>query len=383
MGRYLLVGGAGFIGQKLASSLIQDGHLVHIFDNFSSQIHGSGQGVNALKEALTVSCGLTTGDIRNPQDFNKIDFDFDAVVHLASETGTGQSMYQQHKYFDVNINGTVNLLEYIRSRQDLKVTKIINASSRAIYGEGAYETKIGRLIYPKQRQKKHLESGIFEMLDRETNEILTPVATPESAPCRPLSIYAISKQAQENLILNFSGVYQLDVVSLRFQNVYGPGQSLKNPYTGLLSVFANRILNNNPLNVFEDGKCSRDFIYIDDVVSAIKRSLEVGFTEDQIINIGSGISTNIIDVANTIRECFDSDIEIEISGDYRMGDIRSNFADIKAAERLLDWRPITEIGFGIGKFAEWAMEQSKPKDLFTKSQDELRRQGLLLESKKQ
>ena len=279
----LITGGAGFIGQKTSSKLIELGHKVIVLDNLSEQIHGRD------KESVKNIEGIfIEGDIRNNDDLNKaFNYDIEAVYHFAAETGTGQSMYEISNYTDVNVQGTANLLNFIQNNRIDTLKKIILSSSRAVYGEGAYNCKIHGEVYPEERDEESLKLGDFETKCPICNENLELISTTEDAPFQPTSIYGLTKQVQEQLISLFIKNMNIDGYILRYQNVYGPGQSLINPYTGILAVFSNLAREGQQINIFEDGLESRDFVYIDEVVKANIICLEKESGLSGTFNIGT------------------------------------------------------------------------------------------------
>jgi dTDP-L-rhamnose 4-epimerase len=316
MKNILITGGAGFIGPNLSLKLISKGYNITVLDNLSPQIHGinpkSSQLYNNIKDKVT----FIHGDVRDINDWKKAIIGQDSIIHLAAETGTGQSMYEIDKYVEVNINGTSLFLNYLANNNHC-VEKVIVASSRAVYGEGKYLNDENNVVYPNGREVANLDKGIFEPIF--DSKPLRVTKTDEDSPFKPQSVYGITKQLQEQLVLNVCSSLSIPAVALRFQNVYGPGQSLKNPYTGILSIFSTLILNNQPINIFEDGLESRDFVYIDDVVDSIILSLESNQTIAKSYNVGTGIATNVIEVANILQEHYNHNVPTIVSGNYRKG----------------------------------------------------------------
>ena len=265
MKNILITGGAGFIGSRLCERLYEKDYNITVLDNLSPQIHESDE--STLYRKIKGKCKFIKGDVRNKEDTKSIK----RTRNYSSscfETGTGQSMYELEKYNDVNITGTSNMLEVLSTSSHL-VKKIILSSSRSVYGEGKYKSNNQIIQYPKSRKIKDLEKGIFNLLCEYTNEDMNPMPTDEESQINPKSIYALTKYTQEKMILLISQSLSINPVVLRYQNVFGPGQSLSNPYTGILSIFSTRILNGNDLDVYEDGLESRDFVYIDDVIDTI------------------------------------------------------------------------------------------------------------------
>lgn len=373
--KILITGGAGFIGTSLALKLIEQGKQVVVLDNLSPQIHGENPEKSFLFSKIKGKVDFYNGDVVNESDWDKLPKDIDAIVHLAAETGTGQSMYQIKRYSEVNITGTSIALERSKS-YFTNVEKFVVASSRAIYGEGKYIQKsTNNFIYPIQRNEKDLDRGIFDpTLDEE---ILAMVATDENSLKNPVSVYGITKLSQEQLTLNVCNAFQIPAVALRFQNVYGPGQSLENPYTGILSIFSKQLLNQKPINIFEDGLESRDFIYIDDVVDSIILSLESDNANGKAYNVGTGVATTVQEVADLLKKYYNSDSKISISGNYRVGDIRHNKADISAIQNDLNFNPKYDFATGLKQFTNWVLTQKIGSLNYEDSLKELKDKGLL------
>ena len=373
--KVLITGGAGFIGSSLSLKLIELGYEVVVLDNLSEQIHGTDQMKSELYTRIKDKVTVIQGDIRSEADVRTALKGADFVVHLAAETGTGQSMYEIKKYIDVNITGTANLLNLL-SKEPHQVRKIIVASSRAVYGEGKYECSIHGEVYPEARLEEDLSLGDFHVKCPICCENVEVVATTEDSMIHPSSIYGFTKYGQENMCMIMGQALQIPVVALRYQNVYGPGQSLKNPYTGILSIFSTRIKNGNDLVIFEDGLESRDFVYIDDVVEATIRSLESERANNQILNVGTGEATAVTAVANHLIRNYHSDVKSSISGQYRIGDIRHNFAGMTKTAELLGFQPKYSFEKGIQAFVEWVNKQEVEEDQYEKSISEMKEKGL-------
>lgn len=373
----LITGGAGFIGQKLCHELLQQGNKVRVLDNFSSQVHSSDSLPNSLIDVEVVKA-----DIRDRGSLRKALVGVDVVVHLAAETGTGQSMYEIEKYFSVNVQGTALLIDLLQNDSCARdVKSVIVASSRAIYGEGAYACEDHGQIYPEQRSQENLLKGSFDPLCPICQKKINMVTTPESAPFNPMSIYGLTKQVQEQAILLFAKTKGINGFALRYQNVYGPGQSLKNPYTGLLAVFSNLARQNRTIEVYEDGEESRDFVYISDVVNATVLCVNATKYFCGSLNIGSGVATSVSEVANKIKAHFHSSSDIKITGAYRVGDIRHNIADLDLANRELGYAPKVFFEEGVKCFLNWAEEQPKEDGTaYERSINELASKGLMGQS---
>ncbi len=375
MKNILITGGAGFIGSNLALKLIEKGYVVTVLDCLSEQIHGQQPEVNSpLYLRIKDKVHFIKGNVTSAEDWKKALEGQDAIVHLAAETGTGQSMYEVQKYVDVNISGTALMLSVLVDG-DYPVKKVVVASSRAIYGEGKYlSTNLGA-VYPNHRTSKELGKGNFEVTYPNA-EGLEVVATDEESKIHPSSIYGITKQNQEQMVLTVCPPMGIAAVVFRYQNVYGPGQSLTNPYTGILSIFSTQIKNGNGLTIFEDGKESRDFVYIDDVVDATIVGLENSAADNKIFNVGTGVATSVLTVANELIKNYKIEVPITISGNYRLGDIRHNYADLTKIESQLGFKPKVDFQQGLQKFTDWVNTQKIQIDRYQKSIDEMKAKGL-------
>ena len=374
MKNILITGGAGFIGSRLCEKLFDKGYNITIIDSLSPQIHGERESL--LFKKIKDKCTFIKGDVRNKEDWKKGIKGQEIIVHLAAETGTGQSMYQEEKYNEVNIMGTAHMLELLANTNH-KVEKMIIASSRAIYGEGKYLCFSHGEIYPTQRNESDMKKGEFNLKCDICNSELQLIATDEKSKLHPSSIYGITKQEQEQMVMLMGESLDIPSVAFRYQNVYGPGQSLLNPYTGILSIFSTRILNGNDLDIYEDGLESRDFIYIDDVVDATILGIEKDEANGQIFNVGSGVPTTVKEVAESLKKCYNSDISISITGKYRLGDIRHNFADLTKINDILDFRPRYHFQEGLFEFVKWVETQDIMEDKYEKSVKELKDKGLI------
>ncbi len=305
--------------------------------------------------------------------------DVEIVVHLVAETGTGQSMYEISRYFDVNIQGTANLLDAIQNSKFVdSVKKLVVASSRAAYGEGSYKCSQHGIVFPEPRSNAQMTAGDFDLYCPQCSKLVEMVATEEATPFRPLSFYALTKQAQEQAVLMYAQTRGLDAFALRYQNVYGEGQSLKNPYTGILAIFSNLARQGQSINVFEDGLESRDFVYIEDVAEA---TLCAVMHDDKFVgalNVGSGEAISVMTVAEEINRYFGSRSNIQITGEFRAGDIRHNKADTKKIESLMNFFPSISFKEGLHRFLAWTETQTiEGGDAFHKSLAELNDRGLI------
>lgn len=375
MKNILITGGAGFIGSNLALKLISKGYHITIFDNLSEQIHGPDPDKDSpLYQSIKDKVYFIKGTVTSKEDWRRAIVNQDIIVHYAAETGTGQSMYEIQKYVDVNINGTAIALDLL-SKEKHQVKKIIIASSRSIYGEGKYLSSELGIVYPKQRTSKYMDKGDFEV-KYEGSSTLTLMATDEESKIHPSSVYGITKQNQEQMIMTVCPTLNIAPVSFRYQNVYGPGQSLKNPYTGILSIFSTQIKNKNTINIFEDGKESRDFVFVDDVVDATILGIEKDEANNEIFNVGTGVPTNVINVANSLINNYGVEVQVKISGNYRLGDIRHNYADLTKIKNKLGFEPNYSFEQGLKKFTDWVDKQEVQLDNYAKSIEEMKVKGL-------
>ncbi|WP_434931435.1 NAD-dependent epimerase/dehydratase family protein [Shewanella sp. HL-SH5] len=371
----LITGGAGFIGSNLALKLIENGCNVTVLDNLSPQIHGDDPELSPLYRSIKGKVRFIHGTVESREDWINALTDIDTVVHLAAETGTGQSMYQIQRYSDVNIKASTIFLDLIANKKH-NITKMVIASSRSIYGEGKYECSEHGIVYPNARIEGDMGSGDFNVKCPVCSVNVELLATDEESKIHPSSIYGVTKQVQEQMFMITGQSAGIPTVSLRFQNVYGAGQSLSNPYTGILSIFSTRIKNGNDINIFEDGLESRDFIYIDDVVESIVLSIFSEEANYQIFNVGSGVCTDVLTVAETLKNVYQSSSEILISGNYRVGDIRHNFADLTLIKSKIGFEPKVDFVTGMKKFTDWVNEQEVQTDLYESSIAEMKAKGL-------
>jgi len=373
--KVLITGGAGFIGTKIAFQLKEKGYEVMILDNLSPLIHGPDFNKTGTYRELCAEYSVVEGSILDQDVLHDCIIKNDAIIHLAAETGTGKSMYDIFHYTNVNANGTA-LLWDILGNKDHQIRKVVLASSRAVYGEGKYYCKEHGAVYPNSRLEKDLKNKDFHTKCPSCQRNVALLPTDEDAKLHPVSIYGITKQVQEQLAMISGEAMGIPTTSLRFQNVYGPGQSLKNPYTGILSIFSSRLLNGNDINIFEDGLESRDFVYIDDVVNATIASLESNSANGQIYNVGSGQPIAVLQVAEKLSQALGREFNYTISGNFRVGDIRHNYADISKISKELGFQPLTSFDQGIGRFADWVKEQEVEEDKFAASIMEMRSKGL-------
>ena len=378
MEKILITGGAGFIGSNLALTLIKRGHQVTVLDNLSEQIHGKNpEETSPLYLSIKDKVRFIKGTVACRETLQKAIADNTVIVHLAAETGTGQSMYEIQHYTDVNIGATALLLDILTNEKH-SVKKVVVASSRAIYGEGKYYNKTkNTFVYPLQRTDEDMQKGDFEVKDPQNHsDVLELVATTEDAIIHPTSVYGITKQVQEQLVMTVCPTIGIAGVAFRYQNVYGPGQSLKNPYTGILSIFSTQIKNGNGINIFEDGKETRDFVFISDVVDATVLGIEKEAANNHVFNVGTGVATDVITVAKELSNNYGIQVPITISGNYRLGDIRHNYADITKARQLLGFEPKISFKEGLKQFTDWVNTQEVEEDKYQQSIDEMKAKGL-------
>ena len=378
MEKILITGGAGFIGSNLALALLKRGHQVTVLDNLSEQIHGKNpEKTSPLYLSIKDKVHFIKGTVACRETLQKAIADNTVIVHLAAETGTGQSMYEIQHYTDVNIGATALLLDILTNEKH-SVKKVVVASSRAIYGEGKYYNKTkNTFVYPLQRTDDDMQKGDFEVKDPQNHlDELELVATTEDSIIHPTSVYGITKQVQEQLVMTVCPTIGIAGVAFRYQNVYGPGQSLKNPYTGILSIFSTQIKNGNGINIFEDGKETRDFVFISDVVYATVLGIEKETANNQVFNVGTGVATDVITVATELSNNYGIQVPITISGNYRLGDIRHNYADITKARQLLGFEPKISFKEGLKQFTDWVNTQEVEEDKYQQSIDEMKAKGL-------
>jgi dTDP-L-rhamnose 4-epimerase len=363
----LITGGAGFIGSYVAEELLAAGYTVTIVDNLDEQVHEAGRRPDYLADDVE----FVTGDVRDRDLMRRLVKSADAVIHLAAAVGVGQSMYQLHRYVDVNDLGTASLLEAVTANP---VARLLVASSMSVYGEGAYLDGDNRLRHPPGRPAAQLARRDWD-LRADNGSLLRPVPTSESVVPTPHSPYALTKYDQELLCLMIGGAYDVPTTALRLFNVYGPRQALSNPYTGVMAIFACRLLNGRPPAIYEDGEQLRDFVNVRDVARAFRLALQHDGSAGRAINVGSGAAISINDVARAVAGALDLDIEPEVAGKYRAGDIRHCFADISAARDLLGYAPAARFEDGLAELASWLAVQQAT-DRASAAADELARRGL-------
>jgi dTDP-L-rhamnose 4-epimerase len=343
--RILVTGGAGFIGSHVADSLLTRGYTVRLYDNLSPQVHRD----KTRPSYLSSDAELVVGDICDKAGVEKALRNVDGVIHLAASVGVGQSMYEMVSYTQVNEVGTTVLLEAL-ARQP--VERLVCASSMSIYGEGRARRSNGELVDPTERSTEQLRRGVWELEDTD-GSTLTPVPTPEDKRPTLSSVYALNKFSQERLCLIAGRAYGIPALALRFFNVYGPRQALSNPYTGVLAIFASRLLNNRPPLVFEDGHQMRDFVHVRDVAEACLLALETQRGIGEVYNVASGESRSVLSIASDLAEVLGYRITPHVTGKYRAGDIRHCIADISRIKNTLGFSPSVEFRDGLQELSGW------------------------------
>ncbi len=367
MNKILITGGAGFIGSHLCDELIGKGYSVRVLDSLIAQVHGA----DAERPAyLHPDVELVVGDVRDKAAVLRALKGVDAVYHFAARVGVGQSMYEVNEYTDVNNRGTAVLLEALI---ESPVKRLIVASSMSIYGEGLYVSDNGDVVEDASRPLKQLKASDWELYN--DGQPLKPIATPESKKPSLASVYALSKYDQEVMSLICGKAYNIPTVALRFFNVYGTRQALSNPYTGVLAIFASRYLNNKAPLIFEDGEQKRDFVSVKDVAKACRLALEVEEAAYEVFNIGSGNSYTVNEIASKLSKTMGVEVEQNVTGEYRVGDIRHCFGDISKAKRILGFEPEVNFEDGLKELAEW-LEEQVAVDNGDQAKEELAARGL-------
>jgi dTDP-L-rhamnose 4-epimerase len=371
MQQVLITGGAGFIGSHLADELLAHGYRVRVLDKLAAQVHGEG---TRRPDYIDERVELMVGDVADRETLARALRGVDAVYHFAAAVGVGQSMYEVAHYTEVNNLGTAILLEALIARP---VRRLVLASSMSLYGEGLYRTSAGEVRVAGERSLEQLRRGDWELRDAD-GSALRPVATPESKPPALASVYALSKFDQERMCLMIGRAYDLPVVALRFFNAYGPRQALSNPYTGVLAIFAARLLNDSPPRIFEDGLQQRDFVSVYDVARACRLALEAPAAAGEVFNIGSGEPHTVRDIAMRLAQVVGKQhLAPEIVGKYRVGDIRHCFADIGKARKVLGYEPQVKLDDGLAELAAW-LESQAAVDRVAQASAELASRGLTI-----
>lgn len=362
---YLITGGAGFIGRHLARELQESGASVRILDSLVEQVHGPGA---APPDELPPGVEFRKGDVRDPQAVRAAIRGVDGVFHLAAEVGVGQSMYEIERYTSGNDLGTAQLFQQLI---DQPVRRVVVASSMSIYGEGLYINDNGVTVDVGERP-----AGVWDPTDADGRP-LRPVPTPETKAPALNSVYALGKFVQERMALIVAGAYRMECAALRLFNVYGPGQALSNPYTGVLAIFASRLANGQRPMVFEDGGQRRDFVHVEDVARAFRLAMERPQANGQVINVGSGTSFSVTEVAERLAAAMGrEDIRPLITGQARRGDIRHCFADISLAREQLGYEPRRSFDDSLAELVEWVGRQ-RADDRVDAAAAELRSRGLI------
>ncbi|MEM3449944.1 MAG: GDP-mannose 4,6-dehydratase [Thermoproteota archaeon] len=352
--RVLVTGGAGFIGSHTVDLLIEKGYQVRVLDNIEPQVHGENK-----PEYLNPKADYLDGNITKKGDWTKALAEVDAVIHLAAMVSVSQSMYQPVRYLTVNSIGTANMYEVLLDRAEIRsrIRRIIVASSKSIYGEGAYICKTHGIVYPGLRTREQLMKKDWEVHCPYCKEYVKPTAITEEKPVQNLSTYALSKYDTERIAINFGFALKIPTIAFRYFNIYGPRQSLNNPYTGVVAIFLSRIKNKNPPIIFEDGRQMRDFVYVEDVAKANLLALES--EKEGVFNVGTGMPSSILEVAETLIGFFNSNVEPKITEEFRIGDNRHDFADITKIRRELGFEPNYDLKQGLKKFVKWGENQKQ------------------------
>lgn len=349
----LVTGGAGFIGSHLVDALVNHGHRVRVLDALVSQVHGD----NAAPKYVNPGAEFLQGDVCDRETVDAALEGVEVVFHEAAEVGVGQSMYEIERYVRANDLGTAVVLEAVLARQQ-QTRKLVVASSMSIYGEGAYTCPKCGPVAPQLRSTAQLRDRRWEVECAKCGETLTPVPTSEEKPLFPTSVYAVTKQDQEQFCLAVGRSYGIPTVALRYFNVYGTRQALSNPYTGVCAIFSARLLNGNRPLIFEDGEQTRDFVHVSDIVRANLLALETDRADYQALNVGTGRATSVRTVSNLLAKGLGLDLEPEIVAKYREGDIRHCVADISKAKSLLGYEPQVSLEQGIPELLSWVRAQA-------------------------
>jgi dTDP-L-rhamnose 4-epimerase len=371
--RVLVTGGAGFVGSHLVDALLARGDAVRILDNLDPQVHGPAQRVPAW---LPAEAELVRGDVRDAETVRRSLAGVDTVYHLAAAVGVGQSMYQVASYTAVNTLGTANLLQALVDDRG-RVERLVVASSMSIYGEGRYTRPDGREPRVSGRSLEQLRRHEWELRDPDGVE-LAPAPTDEGKALESTSIYALTKADQEKMVLMIGGAYGIPSVALRFFNIYGPRQALSNPYTGVAAIFSARLLNGQAPLVFEDGEQRRDFVSVRDIVQALLLAAQEEAAVGKALNVGSGRAVTVREVAQTLARVLGTELEPEVTGRYRVGDIRNCWADISLAREVLGYEPAVTFEQGMEELVGWLREQERPESAVEAHAAELAARGLTL-----
>jgi dTDP-L-rhamnose 4-epimerase len=368
--KILVTGGAGFIGSHLVDALVEKGHDVVIYDILEPQVHQK----NKIPAYLNKRAEFIKSDVRDKDKLKEVVRNVDTVFHQAASVGVGQSMYQIEKYMDVNTFGTAKLLDILVNAEH-SVKKLVVASSMSVYGEGKYVCEVCGVVYPKLRPQEQLSAREWEMKCPKCGKEVKAAPTDEDKPLHPTSIYAISKRDQEEMSLVAGRAYGIPTVALRYFNVYGPRQSLSNPYTGVCAIFSSRIKNNDNPIIFEDGWQSRDFISVHDIVQANILVMNRNSADYEVYNVGTGKPTSISEIAKVLINLYGKNLNPEIVNTYRSGDIRHCYADVSKISKI-GFKTEIELAQGMKELVQWG-EEVEAKDKFEQAQEELKRKGLV------
>ena len=380
MRKILVTGGSGFIGAEIVNQLFSTGAwIITVLDSMNEQIHGKDWQNSYLFKSIEGKCRFIKGSVCDLDAVQDAISDAEIIIHLAAETGTGQSMYMINQYNETNVMGTSNILQAISLAGKIsKVKKIILSSSRSVYGEGKYECSNCGVIYPNSREKERMLDGDFNFYCPKCGQRLELMSTTEDSEIKPSSLYAYTKYAQEMMLRTMCPALGIEYTLFRFQNVYGVGQSLRNPYTGILSVFSTLLLENKPVNIFEDGLESRDFVNVKDVARGVIDSIDNPMSNSEVINLGSGINTSVIEIAEILKKHYRSKSELNVTGDFRIGDIAHNKADIAKARRILKFEPSISLNDGLAEFCRWVEGQDKDNSGYERSLSEMEDAGMFI-----
>ena len=371
MTRVLVTGGAGFIGSFLTDSLVEKGYKVTVFDNLEPQVHPGGR----IPDYFNKKAKFVYGDVLDYKALRKVVKGQDYIFHFAGRVGVAQSQYEIKKYTDVNVGGTANLLDILVNTK-IKIKKLIIAASMSSYGEGVYKCPKCGEFRPGLRNIKQCEKKKWEIMCPDCLSFAKPVPTPESAGQNCNSIYALTKKVQEDMGTMIGKTYNIPTTALRFFNVYGPRQSLSNPYTGVVAIFLSRIKNDRSPVIFEDGVQTRDFIYVDDVIRACISVMTSSSANYEVFNVGNGKPLTLIEVSEKIAKSCGKNIKPEITNKFRKGDVRHCYADMSKIKEMIGFKPEVSFEDGIKKLIDWSKEV-KAIDRYERVRKEMKARGLV------